>query len=133
MTSWWRNQIPMSIPMYIPYYKFFENHEYFSHNWTNTNQLGWKWTLQSFWGRMMYHVTSFLDFENFVINMDRIWRWRHRTWPDSEKSSAQYKFAIDYDKKRIKSISLTSFEKKIQNWPSLKKKSTLVFKLQTVQ
>ena len=74
----------------------------------------------------MYHVTYFFNFENFQFNMDRIWQWRHRTWPEAEKSSAQYKFAIDYDKKRIKSISLTSFEKKIQNWPSLKKKSTLV-------
>ena len=36
--------------------------------------------------------------------------WRNRKWPDSEKSSAPYKFFIDYDKKRIKSISLTSFE-----------------------
>ena len=38
--------------------------------------------------------------------------WRHRSWPAFEKSTAQHKFAIDYDKKRIKSISLTSFEKK---------------------
>ena len=51
--------------------------------------------------------------------------WRHRTCPDSEKSSAPYKFAIDYDKRRIRSISLTSFEKKIQNCPPLKKISTL--------
>ena len=34
----------------------------------------------------------------------RIW-WR----PDFEKSSAQYKFHVDYDKKRIRPISLTSF------------------------
>ena len=54
--------------------------------------------------------------------------WRHRSWPDFEKSTAQHKFAIDYDKKRIKSISLTSFEKKIQYCPPLKKKSTLVLK-----
>ena len=33
-------------------------------------------------------------------------------------------FAIDYDRKRIRSTSFTSFKKKIQNCPSLKKIST---------
>ena len=44
-----------------------------------------------------------------------------RTLPEAKKSSVPYKFAIDYDKKRIRSISLTSLEKKIQNCPPLKK------------
>ena len=57
---------------------------------------------------------SDFDISNFMTSL-----WRHRTWSGSEKSSAQYKFAIDYDAKRIRSISLTSFEKKIQNCPSL--------------
>ena len=65
-----------------------------------------------------------LDIPRLVTSL-----WRHRSWPDSEKSSAPYKFTIDYDKKRIRSISLTSFEKKIQNCPSLKKKSTLAEKI----
>ena len=51
--------------------------------------------------------------------------WRHRTWPEFQKSSAQYKFSIDHNAKRIRSIPLTSLEKKIQNWTSLLKKSTL--------
>ena len=38
-----------------------------------------------------------------------------------KKWTAQHKFFIDYDAKRIKSISVTGFAKKIQNWPSLKK------------
>ena len=46
--------------------------------------------------------------------------WRNRTWPDSEKSLALYKFCMDYDAKRIRSIALTSFEKQIQNCSSLK-------------
>ena len=40
-------------------------------------------------------------------------------------SRGYQRFAIDYDKKRIRSISLTSFEKKIQYCSSLKKISTL--------
>ena len=60
----------------------------------------------------MCHVTSFLDFENFGINMDRIWQWRHRTWPDSEKSLAQYKFPIDYDKKELGRYLLPGSRKK---------------------
>ena len=51
--------------------------------------------------------------------------WRNRICPDSEKSLALYKFCIDYDAKRIRSISRTSFEKKIQNCPSFKKISPL--------
>ena len=47
-------------------------------------------------------------------------------WPEVEKGTAQHKFFIDYDAKRIRSISVTGFEKKIQNWPSLKKISTLI-------
>ena len=27
--------------------------------------------------------------------------WRNRSWPEAEKSSAQYKFAIDYKKKEL--------------------------------
>ena len=48
-------------------------------------------------------------------------------WPEVEKGTAQHKFFIDYDAKRIRSISITGFEKKIQNWPSLKKISTLIY------
>ena len=42
---------------------------------------------------------------------------------------ALYKYLIDYDSKRIRSIPLTSFEKKIQNCPSFKKISTLEMQL----
>ena len=48
----------------------------------------------------------------------------NRMWPEVEKGTAQHKFLIDYDAKRIRSISVTGFEKKIQNWPSLKKITT---------
>ena len=67
----------------------------------------------------------FRQIRKIRIYMDRIWQWRHRSWPEVEKWTAQHKFFIDYDAKRIRSISLTSFEKKIQNCPSLKKISTL--------
>ena len=70
-------------------------------------------------------MTIFLKVENIEIYMDRIWRWRHRSWPEAEKSSAPYNFSVDYNKKRIRLISLTGFEKKIQNCPPLKKISTL--------
>ena len=69
---------------------------------------------------------------NFVIyknsknisQLYRIWRWRHRSWPEVEKWTAQHKFPTDYDAKRIRAISLTSFQEKIQNCPPLKKIST---------
>ena len=66
----------------------------------------------------------FRQIRNICIYMDQIWQWRHRSWPEVEKWTAQHKFFIDYDAKRIRSISVTGFEKKIQNWPSLKKIST---------
>ena len=64
----------------------------------------------SYWNIMKIHC------ENLMTSL-----WRNRSWPEAEKSSAQYKFSIDYNEKRIRSISLTSFEKKIQNCPPLKK------------
>ena len=39
--------------------------------------------------------------------------------------TTQQKFVIDYDAKRIRSISVAGFDNKIQNWPSLKKIFTL--------
>ena len=75
----------------------------------------------------------FLQMHKFLPNMDQIWRWRHRSWPEVEKWTAQHKFLIDYDAKRIRSISLTSFEKKIQNCPSFKKISTLDFSNLAIQ
>ena len=71
----------------------------------------------------------FLQMRKFLPNMDRIWRWRHRSWPEVEKWTAQHKFPTDYDAKRIRAISLTSFQKKIQNCPPLKKISTLTFQI----
>ena len=68
----------------------------------------------NYWNIMKIHC------ENLMTSL-----WRNRSWPEAEKSSAQYKFSIDYNEKRIRSISLTSFEKKIQNWSSLKKITTL--------
>ena len=50
-------------------------------------------------------------------------------WPEVEKWTAQHKFSTDYDAKRIKAISLTSFQEKIQNCPPLKKISTLAEKV----
>ena len=49
--------------------------------------------------------------------------WRHRSSPAFEKSLAQYKFHEEYNKKRIRSISLTSFVKTIQNWFFVQKKN----------
>ena len=74
-----------------------------------------------------YYWKRIFDIHDLMTSL-----WRHRSWPESEKSSAPDKFAIDYDAKRIRSISLTSFEKKIQYCPPLKKISTLIscFKLQ---
>ena len=68
----------------------------------------------------------FRRIQKIFIYIDRIWQWRHRSWPEVEKWTAQHKFFIDYDAKRIRSLSVTGFEKKIQNWPPLKKISTLV-------
>ena len=68
--------------------------------------------------------SKFSNYRNIVkIHCENLMTsiWRNRWWPDAGKSSAQYKIAMDYDKKRIRSISLTSFEKKIQNWSSFKK------------
>ena len=73
---------------------------------------------------MWQKIVMVFKFYNHMVNTWEILitsSWRNRTWPDSEKRSAPYKFSIDYDKKRIRSISLTSFEKKIQNWFSFKK------------
>ena len=38
--------------------------------------------------------------------------WRNRMWPEVNKGTAQHKSFIDYDAKRIRSLSVTGFEKK---------------------
>ena len=59
-----------------------------------------------------------------LIYMDRIWEWRHRTWPEVEKILMQHKFCEIHDTKRIRSISRLSFSRKKKNWSPFIKKST---------
>ena len=66
-------------------------------------------------------MTIFLKVENIEIYMDRIWRWRHRSRPEAEKSSAQYKFAIDYNKKELGRYLLPVLRKKYKTDHHLKK------------
>ena len=113
-------------------FRKFEKYELSRFSRTETTKQDKKYTQKTIWSCLRYHMTWFVKIENFEIYMDRIWRWRHRSWPDSEKSLALYKFSIDYDKKRIRSIPLTSFEKKIQNCPPFKKISTLTILLPTI-
>ena len=60
----------------------------------------------------------------FEIYIDRMWWWRHRTWPEAEKIVIQHKFAEFHDAKKLRSISLLSFSRKKKNWPPFKKIST---------
>ena len=56
--------------------------------------------------------SKFSNYRNIVkIHCENLMTslWRNRSWPEAEKSSAPYKFSIDYNKKRIRLISLTSF------------------------
>ena len=69
----------------------------------------------------------------FLIYMDRIWQWRHWSWPEAEKWTAQHKFLIDYDAKRIRSIFLTSFEKKYKTVRHLKNIHLSLFTLKKLR
>ena len=79
-------------------------------------------TLKSLFPALLVSIKSvvrviFMVFKKFVIGNIHGKRhgnlitssWRHRTLPEAEKSSAQYKFAEYSIAKRIRSISLTSF------------------------
>ena len=60
-----------------------------------------------------------------LIYMDRIWEWRHRTWPEAEQILMQHKFCELHDAKRIRSISRLSFSRKKEKLIAIYKKSTL--------
>ena len=111
MTSWWRNHNPMSVPMYFHYHSFMKIMSF-----TDTTDLKLLNKARNEFYRpfevdwcITWHI--FFKFENFELNMNRIWQWHYRTWPKAENPKKWVWLIRSYRMRNLKKRILSNIEK----------------------